>query len=98
MPGNFGAAVRRPGCLGMTLVVIRDPGLLGFVGIALLTAIWFLVGPGGLPAYWIEQIGLDLGICWLSRRVARRAGDLNATRRFWRAMSIGGVCFASADT
>jgi diguanylate cyclase (GGDEF)-like protein len=76
---------------------LRDPVLLGLIGLAVITLAWFLVGPGGLPVYWTEQVGLDLGLIYLSRRVAVAATAVRPVRRFWNSMTLAAMCFTTAD-
>lgn len=75
----------------------RDPVLAGLTLTAACATAWVLLGPGGFTATWLVQIALDVVFIIGCARVARLAGPGSA-RRFWRAMSLGGVMFALADT
>src|SRR5690242_8499614 len=76
--------------------ILRDPVLLALFALGVLTVLWFLVGPGGLPLYWLEQVGLDMGAGWLAFRVANSTG-VRPIRRFWRAMGTATIFFSAAD-
>jgi diguanylate cyclase (GGDEF)-like protein len=76
--------------------LLRDRVLGGLAVLTLVTVLWFQFGPGGKPEYWLEQIGLDLGFVVLCHRVVRSAKD-RPLRRFWRAMTLSGICLTGAD-
>jgi diguanylate cyclase (GGDEF)-like protein len=75
---------------------LRDPVLRALAGLAVLSVVWFLLGPGGVPVFWLVQVALDVGTSWLSYRVSVIATD-RAIRRFWRGMAAAPVLFSAAD-
>jgi diguanylate cyclase (GGDEF)-like protein/PAS domain S-box-containing protein len=80
---------------------VRDPVLLGLLGLGLAVAAWHLLGSGTLTVrmatFWPIQVVLDVLFCALSWRVVRLPGLPVPTRRFWRAMVIAGVLFTVGD-
>ncbi len=78
--------------------VQRDPVLLAQALVALFATAWYLIGPGGPVPYWMIQLGMDTLFVLLCARVSRLAGPaVPLVRRFWRAMTVAGVCFLSGD-
>ncbi|MEV0130370.1 diguanylate cyclase [Dactylosporangium sp. NPDC050688] len=52
--------------------LLRDPVLLGLVGLTVAAVLWFLLGPGGTRSSWLIQTGLDVA------RVAALSGQIMA--------------------
>jgi diguanylate cyclase (GGDEF)-like protein/PAS domain S-box-containing protein len=75
----------------------HDQVLIGLGVGTLLSCAWILVGPAVVSVSWFVQIVLDVVFALGSYRVAGLVGP-GPTRRFWRAMAIGGVFFTVADT
>ncbi|WP_432993453.1 diguanylate cyclase [Dactylosporangium sp. CA-233914] len=75
----------------------RDPVLRGMALLALAVPVWFLAGPGGNALSWGIQAGLDVGIVYFSRRLARLTAGDRPARRFWRGMAVAGLLCAIGD-
>ncbi len=77
--------------------LLRDPVLLGLVGLTVAAVLWFLLGPGGMQFSWLIQTGLDVSLVLLARRLAALCAAQPPARRFWRSMTFTAMCCAAGD-
>jgi diguanylate cyclase (GGDEF)-like protein/PAS domain S-box-containing protein len=75
----------------------RDPVLLGLGAPAGRACAWILLGPGAVTTSWVVQVGLDVAFVYFSWQIVERFGTDRLVRRFWRAMSLGGLFFTTGD-
>lgn len=79
----------------------RDEILLTLAVLAVGAFAWYLPGDAHAPvkvdSFWLVQVALDVVFCLLSWRVAGVPGAHRATRRFWRALTLGGALFLLGD-
>ncbi|MFG1921427.1 diguanylate cyclase domain-containing protein [Cryptosporangium sp. NPDC048952] len=75
--------------------------LLVYVGGALAVITWLLVAGADLArtlqVSWIAQLMLDTGLATFAYRIARRPDLPRPMRRFYRAITFTGFCFAVGD-
>src|SRR5258705_522277 len=86
---HAGAAARRARAAGV------DRVLISLCAVFAASTVWILIGPAPAAVSWLSQTVINLvfvGLCW---RLARRPTLSRVAARFWLAISVGGVLFAS---
>ncbi|HEU4425377.1 MAG TPA: diguanylate cyclase [Pilimelia sp.] len=83
-------------------MVARDPLALGLIGTTLLVGVFFSARVVSLDTeiviFWAAQPILDVLLFLIARNIAGSPGLPERKRRFWRALSFGGLVFAVGDT
>ncbi len=81
--------------------LLRDRGVRALLATALLGTAWYAWPVAGLSVliagYWPVQVALDVVLAVGSWQVYRDPSAPAGTRRFWRAMTIAAVLFATGD-
>jgi diguanylate cyclase (GGDEF)-like protein/PAS domain S-box-containing protein len=102
---TFGTA-RPPGQAGsrqsLAARAVRDPGTVGLVVLAVAILIFYAFRTGGTPVqvimFWVVQPVLDFMLFLIARNIARSPRMPREMRRFWWALSFGGLIFTLGDT
>jgi diguanylate cyclase (GGDEF)-like protein/PAS domain S-box-containing protein len=81
--------------------IVRDPGMLSLLAISVLIMAYYTSRLGGLPAqvvvFWLVQPGLDILLFLFAREIAKSPLIPPPWRRFWQALSWGGLIFTFGD-
>ncbi|GAA2597539.1 hypothetical protein GCM10010435_91100 [Winogradskya consettensis] len=76
---------------------MRDPVLLAYATLAVLSVPWLLLGLAPRPTSWAVQTVLDVALVWSGGRLARLATGQRHARRFWRALQVAMLCCTAGD-
>jgi diguanylate cyclase (GGDEF)-like protein/PAS domain S-box-containing protein len=88
--------------LSLSARVVRDPGMLGLIAVSVVIMAFYASRVGGLSTqvvvFWMVQPVLDVFLFLFARDNARSTLIPPAWRRFWQALSWGGLIFTFGDT
>src|SRR5262245_19152298 len=87
--------------VSLTVRVVHDPLALGLVVTTVLLTALFAAGLVGVSTavfiFWLVQPVLDVMLFVIARNIARSPALPGRMRRFWYALSFGGLSFAVGD-
>ena len=80
---------------------IRDPGVIGLASVAAVIMVFYASRIGGLSsqviAFWLFQPVLDIFLFLFARDISKSSLIPQQWRRFWQALSWGGLIFTVGD-